>query len=95
MGAPSSAFMAEIFLQHLEHNSIFSILKKKKITGYFRYFNDILILYNDKHTNINLTLQEFNQIQKKNKKKLQFTMERGQKGKINFLDITIERKGKN
>jgi hypothetical protein len=28
MGAPSSALLSEIYLQHLEHNQVLDILKK-------------------------------------------------------------------
>jgi hypothetical protein len=33
MGAPTSAILAEIFIQHLKHTSITNILKKKTITS--------------------------------------------------------------
>jgi hypothetical protein len=36
-----------------------------KILGYFRYVDDILILYNKKLTNIDLTLLDFNKIRPK------------------------------
>jgi hypothetical protein len=45
MGAPSSAILAEIFLQNNEHNEIYKILRKHKIEGYFRYVDDKLIIY--------------------------------------------------
>jgi hypothetical protein len=62
MGAPSSAVLAEIYLQFLEHNNIYKTLIKHKTLGYFRYADGILLMYDDKHTDINLTLQEFNNI---------------------------------
>jgi hypothetical protein len=39
---------------------VYDIFVKHKIIGYFRYVNDILIIYNEKHTDINLTLHDFN-----------------------------------
>jgi hypothetical protein len=56
MGAPTSAILSEIFMQHLEHNSIQEVLQKHNIVDYYRYVDDILIVYNEKHTNINDTL---------------------------------------
>jgi hypothetical protein len=49
--------------------------------------DDILLMYNDKHTDINLTLQEFNNMQPN----LRFTIEKKHHNKINFLDITMQR----
>jgi hypothetical protein len=46
MGAPTSAILAEVFLQYLEHTQIADILKKHQIIDYHRYMDDILIMYN-------------------------------------------------
>jgi hypothetical protein len=35
MGAPSSAILAEIYLQYIESDYIYDILRKHKIIGYF------------------------------------------------------------
>jgi hypothetical protein len=51
MGAPISAILAEVFIQHLEHNKIINILKKPHIIDYYRYVDDILIVYNTRATN--------------------------------------------
>jgi hypothetical protein len=56
-----SALVAEIFVQYLEHNYIINILKKHHITDYYRYVDDVLIIYNEDHTNIDNKLT--NQIQ--------------------------------
>jgi hypothetical protein len=37
MGAPTSAILAEIFMQHHEHNYIINILQKHHIIDYYRY----------------------------------------------------------
>jgi hypothetical protein len=50
MGAPTSAILAEIYIQYLEHKQLYPILIKQKIIGYFRYVDDILIIYNGKRT---------------------------------------------
>jgi hypothetical protein len=60
MGAPTSAILAEVFMQHYEHNYIINILQKHNIIDYYRYVDDILIIYNEDNTNIDNTLIEFN-----------------------------------
>jgi nucleoside-specific outer membrane channel protein Tsx len=62
MGAPTSAILSEIFIQYLEHNNIQKVLQKHNIIDYYRYVDDILMVYNEKHTNINSTLNDFNKI---------------------------------
>jgi hypothetical protein len=46
MGAPSSAFLSEIYLQLVEHTEFILILKQNNILGYFSFVHDILIAYN-------------------------------------------------
>jgi hypothetical protein len=60
MGAPTSAILAETYLQHMEHMQIYPILIKQHIIGYFRYVDDILVIYDQNKTNIDETLNEFN-----------------------------------
>jgi hypothetical protein len=43
MGAPTSALLSEIYLQHLEYNKILDLLTKYKIITYHRYVDDILL----------------------------------------------------
>jgi nucleoside-specific outer membrane channel protein Tsx len=71
MGGPTSVILAEVYLQHLEHTSIADILSKHQIMDYYRYMDDILVVYNAQKTNIISTLEEFNAIHPK----LKFTME--------------------
>jgi hypothetical protein len=87
MGTPSSALLAEIYLQHLEHNQMLDLLKKHKIISYHRYVDDILIVYNTLHTDINKALSEFN----KKHRKIQFSMEEENNKQIIFLDLSITR----
>jgi hypothetical protein len=84
-GAPTSAILAEVFLQYLEHTQIADILKKHHIIDYHRYVDDILIMYNPQKTNISNTLEEFNAIHHK----LNFMMEQQSHNKLNYLDLTI------
>jgi hypothetical protein len=87
MGAPTSSILSEIFLQFLEHNKICKILAKNKIVAYFRYVDDILIIYDAHKTNIANVLKTFNSLHPK----IKFTSELEQDNKINFLDITLHR----
>jgi tRNA/tmRNA/rRNA uracil-C5-methylase (TrmA/RlmC/RlmD family) len=82
--------MSEIVLQYLEHNTIYDILTSNHILGYFRYVDDILIIYNKTITNIHTVHDEFNRINKD----IQFTIEDGANDSINFLDITIQKTDK-
>ena len=85
MGAPTSAILSEVFLQNLEHMLITDILKKHHIIDYYRYVDDILIVYNTQKTNIIDTLNEFNTIHHK----IKFKMEQQSQNKLNYLDLTI------
>jgi hypothetical protein len=87
MGAPTSSLLAEFFLQHLEHVHISHLSDKRKIIRYFRYVDDILIIYDNNHTDVHNILEDFNTIHRK----LKFTAEQETNGQINFLDITIHR----
>ncbi|PNF31380.1 hypothetical protein B7P43_G10054 [Cryptotermes secundus] len=71
----------------MEHTQIYPILVKQQIVAYFRYVDDILIIYDEKITNIEHTLKEINELQQN----IKFTIEREQQESINFLDITIYR----
>jgi len=54
---------------------------------YFRYVDDLLIIYNERKTDIEDFLCCFNNITPK----LNFTIEKETRGSINFLDLTIHR----
>jgi hypothetical protein len=87
MGAPTSSILSEIFLQYLEHNKIYKILVENKIVAYFRYVDDILIIYDALRTNIANVLKIFNSLHPN----IKFTSELEQDNKINFLDLTLHR----
>jgi hypothetical protein len=85
MGAPTTSILAEIYIQYPEHNGIIQILKNHHIIDYYRYVDDILIIYDETRTNIQNTLDEFNLIDPN----IQYTAETQNDGKLNYLDITI------
>jgi hypothetical protein len=87
MGAPTSAIFSEIYLQYIEHTALAEILNNHKIYGYFRYVDDILIIYNITSTDINTVLQQFNSTTKH----LNFTIENEVNEQLSYLDITISR----
>jgi hypothetical protein len=60
MGAPSSPTFSEIYLQYIEHGTIYKILLKYNKLGCFRYVDDILIVYDTKKTDITEVLNSFN-----------------------------------
>jgi hypothetical protein len=90
MGAPTSATLAEIFIQHLEHTVIYEILNKHQIIGYHWYADDILIIYNQHYMNIENTSDEFNRIHPK----IKITMEKETQNWINYLDLTTTKEDK-
>ena len=75
MGAPSSSILSELYLQYTEHITIYDILMKHNILGYFRYVDDILIVYDTTKTDILKVLDDFND----NAHPLCFTLEREKK----------------
>jgi hypothetical protein len=87
MGAPTSSILSEIYLQHMEQNKIFEILTNHNILGYFRYVDDILIVFNSNKTNIQEVFKSFNDLSPS----IKFTMETESNNQINFLDITIHK----
>jgi hypothetical protein len=87
MGAPSSGLIAEIFLQHTEHQHIAELSAKHKIINYFRYVDDILIIYDSNHSDIQDILADFNTLHPN----LHFTAETEKDNTINYLDLSIQR----
>jgi hypothetical protein len=91
MGAPTSGVIAEFFLQHLENTHLAHLSKKHKITAYFRFVDDILIIYDAQCTNINNIQTDFNDIHPN----IKFTTETETDNRLNYLDITIHRTPQN
>jgi hypothetical protein len=88
MGAPTSAIFSEVFLQYIEHSVICDILKRNSIPGYFRYLDDLLIIYDNELTDIHSVLNQFNALAQN----LKFTIEEENDQCINFSDITTNTK---
>ena len=84
MGAPTSGPIAEFFLQNLEHIHLIHLSNKHKITGYFRCVDDVLLIYDSNHINIQSILDDFNAMHPN----LNFTAETETNNKINYLDLT-------
>jgi hypothetical protein len=81
MGAPSSGLIAEISLQHTEHQHMAELSTKHKIINYFRYVDDILIIYDSNHSDIQAILADINTLHPN----LQFTSETEKDNTINYL----------
>jgi hypothetical protein len=90
MGAPTSAILAEIFIQYIEHKHLYPIVKTQEIITYYRYVDDVLIIYDQNKTNIEQILNKFNNMQPS----INFAIEKEQHEKINYLDIIVHRKVK-
>jgi predicted transport protein len=88
MGAPSSAVLSEVYLQHLEHTEIIKIITQHNILGHFRYVDDILMIYDENSTDIHEVYIAFNNIAPT----IKFTIETENDNNINFLDIAIQKK---
>jgi hypothetical protein len=89
--APTSSLLAETYIQHMEHKQIYPILIKHQIITYFRYVNDMHMIYDQNKTNIEHTLNEFNKLQPS----IKFTIEKELHKYIKYLDFTIHRKDSN
>jgi hypothetical protein len=91
MGAPASSILSEFYLQHLENSKIYNFLLNFNIVGYFRYVEELIIVYDGSKTVIDDLLCCFNSLTPK----LHFTVEKETRGNINYLDITIHREQNN
>jgi hypothetical protein len=89
MGAPSSAALSEIYLQRLEHTKIVDIITQQNIIGYFKYVDDILVVYDQSFTDIHNIHKALNNLVPT----IKFTLENETDGRIIFLDFTIQNKG--
>jgi hypothetical protein len=72
IGAPTSSALSEIYLQFMENTKIFDILRRSRVEGYYRYVDDILIIYDKNHINIEEVQKSFSDIATG----LHFTLER-------------------
>ena len=67
---------------------IYDILTKHNILGYFRYVDDVLLVYDSTVTDILEVLNDFN----KATQPMYFTIEREENNQLNFLDIKIKKR---
>jgi len=87
MGTPTLGKIVEFYLQSLEDTHLTHLSNKHKIARYFRYVDDIPIIYDPNHTDINNMRKDFNMIHPN----MKFLAETESNNKINYLDITIHR----
>jgi hypothetical protein len=74
----------------LENTKIFDILSSKRIEGYFRYVDDLLVIH-ENYTDKEKVRKSFNNITSR----LNFTLELEKDNKLNFLDLTITKTDNN
>jgi hypothetical protein len=87
MGAPSSGLIAETFLQNTEHLHLAHLTHRHRIINYWRYVDDILLIFDSNHTNIQAILDDFNALHPK----LHFTAEAERDHTKSYLHISIHR----
>ena len=85
MGAPTSGLIAEFFLQIIENIHLTHLSDKHMFAGYFSYVDDILLIYDSNHTNIQDISKDLNTLQPN----LKFTTETETDNKLNYLNINI------
>ena len=88
MGSPISSILAEIFIHNIEQTHILNTENNKhahKIIYWYRYVDDILLMYKGSSRQIEQLHTHINKIHPK----LKFTLETELNKSINFLDITI------
>jgi len=62
MGAPTSFILSEVYLLYMENTTIYELLIKHKVEGYFRYVDDIFVMKKGDKTNIHRLLEDFNNL---------------------------------
>jgi hypothetical protein len=87
MGSPIYNTIAEIFLHYLENTHLKQTLDTKNIRFYTRYVDDILIIYNAKHT----TPETIHNLINKTHPTLQFTPTPEHNNSVSFLDLLLIR----
>lgn len=89
MGSPLSGILAEIFLNDFENKHIWADKNKHKdkIVFFYRYVDDVILLFHGNQRQIAL----FNNYTNNVHPKLKFTTELEANNELNFLDITIKK----
>ena len=88
MGSPLSNDIAEIFLQYHEQSQLKHLMENRTIEYYTRYVDDIFIIYNTEHTNMETINHYINSVHPN----LTFTPTQEHHKTISFLDLHITRK---
>ena len=86
-GCPNLLHFLRNYLQHQENSKIYDLLRNHNVVRNFRYVDDILIIYNEITTDIEDLFHCFNSLNPN----LKFTLEKGARRRIHFLDLTIHR----
>jgi hypothetical protein len=90
MGSPISGLITEIFLQNYEQHIFKNNLDSNKIIFYNRYVDDILIIYDTNHTNMNNIQDYMNKIHKE----ILFKATDEIDNTISFLDLITREQNK-
>ena len=88
MGSPISSILAEICIHYIEQTHILNEQNNKfanKILYWYRYDDDILLLYNGSSRQTKQLHQYINKLHEK----LNFTLETEVNNSMNLLDLTI------
>jgi len=93
MGSPLSGIMAELYLNYVENDLIFSGTNKfkDKILFYSRFVDDTFIIFNGNHRQLKLLNSFLNNLTPT----LNFTLEIEKDKMINFLDLTVIKRTNN
>jgi hypothetical protein len=87
MGSPLSSTLTKIYLQYFEEMMIKHRLETDEITGYKRYVDDIIIIFDQNKTDENTITNHMNNIYKH----LEFKPTTEQNNNINYLDLSMHR----
>jgi len=87
MGSPTPSVLSEIYLQFMESTKLYNILLQNNVLGYFRYVDNILIVYNDHSTDTDKLLELFNNALPT----MTFSTEKEPEDSINVLDIMLKK----
>jgi hypothetical protein len=85
MGSPLSPLLADIYMDYFENNHILNNFFSKYILYYYRYVDDILLLWSGNKDQLNDFLAIINSVHPK----IKFTLEIENNKSISFLDLTI------
>lgn len=79
------SMLSEIYIQDFEEKIVYSILNAHDIIAWYRYVDDIIVIYNPSIRNEHIVFRKLNSYNKK----LKFTIERENNRTLNFVDVKI------